>query len=224
MGKLWNGIKGIGKAGIGLSKGIGYTAMGLGAAVGYGPVKAAMSGPAKFAAALGVGAIGGAIIADATGEDPGKGAKAMGLTALGVASVGALASTATFGKIGATAGSELINTVGSAAAGAVTGGLGVASQLGKKMVKMPEGKVGLSNLHEIKLSKFGTAVMGIGLLASGLGGAYKTFEQSRMGVNDGMMRTATPIIPLQQENSNSSSYANNAGATGDLVFSMYNNR
>ena len=44
-----------------------------------------------------------------------------------------------------------------------------------------------------------------------------------MGTNDGMMRTSTPTIP-QTSSSGTPSYANNGGATGDLVFSLYNNR
>jgi hypothetical protein len=42
-----------------------------------------------------------------------------------------------------------------------------------------------------------------------------------MGKHDGQMRKATPVIPQVDR---SPSYANNGGATGDLVFSMYNNR
>jgi hypothetical protein len=44
-----------------------------------------------------------------------------------------------------------------------------------------------------------------------------------MGMNDGRMRSATPDIPMPQV-TNSASYANNAGATGDLVFALHNNR
>ena len=42
-----------------------------------------------------------------------------------------------------------------------------------------------------------------------------------MGTNDGTFVGPAPNLPTTN---NSPSYANNAGATGDLVFSLFNNR
>lgn len=231
---FWSGVgkvgKGIGKAGMGLARGVGATTIGISKGLGFFPAKGIMANPGMFAGAVGVGAATGALIADAANEDPKKGAMAMGTVAVGATALGAMASTATLGKVGASIGSSFVTTMGSAAAGAAVGTAGVISELGAKMIKMPmkDGKavkVGLDNLNDIKLSRFGKAALGIGLIASGAGKAYKTYEKSRMGVNDGMLRTATPVVPqMQQSNGNGSNYLNNAGATGDLVFSMYNNR
>lgn len=218
--------KGIGKVGMLGARGIGATTIGASKALGHFPAKGIMANPGLFAGAVGVGVASGALIADAAGEDPKKGAKAMGIAALGATTLGAVASSATLGKVGAGVGSSLVTTMGSAATGAVVGTAGVISELGAKMIKMPmkDGKpvkVGLGNLSDISLSGFGKVALGVGLVASGAGKAYKTFEKSRMGVNDGMLRSATPIVPQVQQQSN---YLDNAGATGDLVFSMYNNR
>ena len=94
--------------------------------------------------------------------------------------------------------------------------------LGSKMIKTPSQPVNFSNLNEVGFTKLGKGlVLGSGLY-EGASRAIAKFESIRMGTNDGMMRTHTPIIPQGQNNS--PSYANNGGATGDLVFSMYNNR
>lgn len=207
---FWSGVgklgKGVGKLGMGVAHGVGATTIGVSKAVGHFPAKNMLSNPGMFAGAVGIGVAGGAMLADATGEDPKKGAVAMGAVGFGLASVG---------------GAGLGVTAGAATLGAAVGGAGVISELGSKMIKMPKGPVGLDNLSDISLSGFGKAALGIGLVASGAGKAYKTFEKSRMGVNDGMLRSATPIVPQAQQQSN---YLDNAGATGDLVFSMFNNR
>lgn len=210
---FWSGVgklgKGIGKLGMGAAQGLGATTIGASKLVGHFPAKNMISNPGLFAGAVGLGVASGALIADAAGEDPKKGALAMGSVGFGLASVG---------------GAGLVTTMGSAAAGAAVGGAGVISELGSKMIKMPKDPVGLGNLNDISLSGFGKVALGVGLIASGAGKAYKTFEKSRMGTNDGMLRTATPIVPQVESNSGGSSYTNNAGATGDLVFSMFNNR
>lgn len=215
---FWSGVgklgKGIGKLGMGAAQGLGATTIGASKLIGHFPAKNMISNPGLFAGAVGLGVASGALIADAAGEDPKKGALAMGSVGFGLASVG---------------GAGLVTTMGSAAAGAAVGGAGVISELGSKMIKMPMKngkavKVGLDNLNDISLSGFGKVALGVGLIASGAGKAYKTFEKSRMGTNDGMLRTATPMVPQVESNSGGSSYTNNAGATGDLVFSMFNNR
>lgn len=87
--------------------------------------------------------------------------------------------------------------------------------------------IGLTNLGDFKLNKILASSMIVGAAAiKGIGGGVQAFEKSRMGMNDGMMRRATPTIPVQQQSGGGGggSYHNNAGATGDLVFSMFKNR
>lgn len=72
-----------------------------------------------------------------------------------------------------------------------------------------------SNLLDTKLNVLGkTALIGSALFG-GSRQALHDFNTNRMGQRDGQMTRATPQTP---------SYANNAGATGDLVFAMNRNR
>lgn len=206
--------KGLGKAAMGAAEATGGTLIGASRLAGELPARNIMKSPGKVAAALGVGAASGALIADTAGEDPKKGAMAMG-TAAGVGA----------GYLGA---AGAITTLGSGVAGMAVGGIGAVGALGGKMIKMPgkDVKLGLDNLGEIKMSKFGVGVLGAGILLSSGAKAYKTLEKSRMGTNDGMLRSATPVMPQPQQelNGRQTSYANNASATGDLVFALRNNR
>jgi hypothetical protein len=95
-------------------------------------------------------------------------------------------------------------------------------------------KIGIGNLSDFKLSKMAVPLIVGSSLIEGLAGGVKAFEKSRMGVNDGMMRSATPMLPRSDQTAvaqpgnpttlSNSYYANNAGATGDLVFAMHKNR
>ena len=60
-------------------------------------------------------------------------------------------------------------------------------------------------------------------LASGSKDAAKEFNQERMGVNVGSASNA-PINTYVSQPTMGNSYANNGGATGDLVFSLNNQR
>lgn len=212
---FWKSLgKGLGKAGMGTAGIVGGATINTAKILGELPARNVMKSPGKVMGALGVGVAGGALLADAVGEDPKQGAMAMG-TAAGIGA----------GYLGA---AGAITTVGSGIAGMAVGGVGVVGALGNKMVKMPgkDVKLGFDNLNEIKMSKFGVAALGIGMALSSGAKAYKTLEKSRMGTNDGMLRSATPVLPQPQQelNGRQTSYANNAGATGDLVFALRNNR
>lgn len=208
-------MSGIGKAGLKLGKGIGK---GIGATaditgkgiVGYGDkiIKNAFSNPIKTAAAIGAAGAAGYIVADID-NNPNRG-KVAGTAALGAAALSGIpGATAVGTALGA-------GIVGSAA---TIGGLSMG--LGNVALKMPKEPISFSNMSDIKFSNFGKGMVLGGALYEGVGRAANKFIQGRMGTNDGMMRTQTPILPQVQS---TPSYANNGGATGDLVFSMYNNR
>lgn len=79
--------------------------------------------------------------------------------------------------------------------------------------KRPDEKGGI--FGEYKLSALGAAaVVGTEVIGGGIQ-AFNSFNQNRMGTHDGQIMRATPTTP---------SYANNGGATGDLVFSLHQNR
>lgn len=118
-----------------------------------------------------------------------------------------------------------MSTVGAVAgAGIVAGASGVASVahgLGRASLKVPGEAVSFSNMKDIKFSGIGKGLLVGGAAVEGISRAVGKYEQIRMGTNDGMMRTAAPMMPQPEQGP---SYANNGGATGDLVFDMYNNR
>lgn len=174
---------------------------------GSSAIKNAINNPMLTAAAIGAAGAAGYVIGDIDGvSNPSKTA---GSAMLGTAALSAIPGAATAGTIlGA----------GVVGAGASIGGL--AYGLGRASLKMPEEAVNFSNMADIKFSNLGKGLVFGGALYEGLGRATNKFVQGRMGINDGMMRTSTPTIPQ----SNTSSYSNNGGATGDLVFAMYNNR
>lgn len=82
-----------------------------------------------------------------------------------------------------------------------------------------------------KFTKRGKMAMTAGALLVGSVGATKDYTESRIGRNDGQLYKPTPTISnpydLSSQMAYSSigqSYANNAGATGDLVFALNNLR
>lgn len=208
-------LSGLGKAGVKTAKVAGKVASGTAdvagkGIAGYGSriIGNAMKSPLKTAAAIGAAGAAGYMIADADkNPNPGGVAKT---AMLGTAAITAIPGAA---AVGAGIGMGIVG--GAASIGGLALGLGQAS------VKMPEEPLSFSNMSELKFTPLGKGlVLGAGLY-EGLGKAANKFVQGRMGTHDGMMRTATPVIP---KNTNAPSYSNNGGATGDLVFAMYNNR
>ena len=208
-------LSGIGKAGLGLGKavgkGIGFSADVAGKKiVDYGSsiIKNTMSSPIKAAATIGAASAAGYMMGDIEhGANP---VATAGTAALGAAALSGIPGATT---VGAGIGMGIVG--GASAVG------GFALGLGNIALKTPDAPVSFSNMSDIKFSKIGKGMITGTALYEGIGRAANKFVQGRMGTNDGMMRTATPIIPQVQ---NTPSYANNGGATGDLVFSMYNNR
>ena len=208
-------FKGLGKVGLGALDLTGAASMGLGKAglklsgvIGAPTTHFASKAPLKFAAAIGAAGAIGAIGADLSGEDPKEGTRRMATAGFVAASLG---------------GAGAVTSMGAGMLGAAAGLAGTAGYLGEKMIKMPKGKVGLGNLNEIKMRK-GVLIPTM-VAAAAIGGIFsgkKEFEKSRMGTNDGMMRTATPMLP--QITSQGSTGYDNGGASGDLVFAMHNNR
>ena len=93
----------------------------------------------------------------------------------------------------------------------VSTGLGFASKLVKDV---PMGSKNPGVFGQT-LSKFGLAtVLGTGLIASAKEG-YDQMQERHMGTRSQGIYKATPQIPA---------YANNGGATGDLVFALNQNR
>ena len=75
----------------------------------------------------------------------------------------------------------------------------------------------------------GRLALTAGALAIGAGTATKDYAESRVGRNDGQLRRPTPAMSNPYDLANQmaysqsgQSYANNAGATGDLVFALDN--
>lgn len=205
LGKAGSGIlSGTGKATMGAASGLGKATMSIGREVGRGLSKDLT----KTAIAVGAGAAIGGVLADADGNAP------IGKTAAIGAGIGAL-STAIPG------GASVVGAIGAGGV-ALTASAGEAvGSIGKHMIKMPKGPLTLDNLNEIKMTGLGKGLLTGAALLGGVRDGYRYFEKSRMGTNDGMLRTATPTVPIQKQQP---SYTNNGGATGDLVFALNNLR
>lgn len=143
------------------------------------------------------------------GKAVGEGFKAVGKSALG----GASKTASGISKLGATL------------ASGVVGSVGVGVSTAKSMITVPK-KLTMSNVFDTRFNAKALPLLGLSVVVGGALGVGKSFEDNRKGVSDGMMRTATPMLPqLGQDQMNGrNDYANNAGATGDIVFAMRNNR
>ena len=75
-----------------------------------------------------------------------------------------------------------------------------------------------------KATKLGVGVIAAGSFIAGTPKAANTFVEMQKGRNDGSVRTNTPVNNYAQTGQMGHSYANNAGATGDLVFALHNQR
>lgn len=212
-------LKGIGKTGINAIEGIGEGSLFGAEKIGSALINNSLSAPGKVALGTLSGAAIGGILGDMDdNSDPVRSASTGALVGLGAGVLGV---------------SGAMSTLGVGALGATMTGVKGVSLFGSAMLKAPDKsiKMNLGNVGEYKLSKLAVPVLMGSALLSGLGNGLKTFEKSRMGTNDGILRTATPDINIQNDvygvlgNDNSDTtpaYARNAGATGDLVFAMYN--
>lgn len=194
---------------VGAGAGIGY--VGGAAWGGNTPGSDINSSAAKGAVAgASIGAV-GSIVAN----NPLKTASVLGGFALGTAELAgaatigfaevAGAATIGFGKVATGTGIYAAQKYGSIGAGMVKG-------IDKFLLKDAPKDV---NLLGKKLNAAGKGLVVGSALFAGAKEAFNDFNSNRMGQRDGMITRATPRTP---------SYANNAGATGDLVFAMNKNR
>ena len=138
----------------------------------------------RTAAAVGTGAVFAGTLADLDGNtDRGK-AAAVG------AGIG-LASSAIPGA------SAAIAYTGALGASSVLGAAEGLSRMGGKLIKMPK-NLSLANTDEISLTNLGRVAVYGSALVGGVKDAVDYFKRSRSGVNDGLLRSATPVVPLQQ--------------------------
>lgn len=80
------------------------------------------------------------------------------------------------------------------------------------------------NLIGMKFSTLGKGLLFVGALGVGAADATKEFTKSRVGANDGQTYNNAPLINGQTFKAMGSSYSDNAGATGDLVFALHDQR
>ena len=185
-----------------LSEAVGKASVGAGESI----IRRAMANPYNTALAVGGAAAVGSMLADAD-NSPNPSATAFKYGTVAAAATVIPGATSAMGAMSA----------GVAGAG-VLGARGIAS-IGEKMIKVPGEAVTFSNMKDLKFTKLGKGMMVGGALIEGSRKAAAQFHRSRMGQHDGMVHKLTPDMPQ-----NDPSYANNGGATGDLVFSLYNNR
>lgn len=184
-----------------------------GAAAGAGFSSLTDSGDPMKGAAIGA-AIGTATI-------PAIGLASAGVYGIGKAAInnsGAIASEVLGGIYGAgkivdsVLGSKYVNKQLSSA-GKVLGNMfeyspsRIVTDAAKKTIEEVPGK--------FKLKPLGWGMAGAGIAIKGTMGAVNEADRIHRGAVDNYVTSATPRIP---------SYANNAGATGDLVFALNNNR
>lgn len=168
------------------------------------------SAQAGMVAGAAIGAVG-----TVAAMNPLKTGKMLGKVGLGVAEgVGGLAIGATEAVGGAAIGTAKAAT--SVGVPVATYAAGKYSSIGagvlNKTIKPTRNP---NNVLGHKLTGFGAGLVFGSAVVSGATEAFNDFNRNRMGQSDGQITRATPRTP---------SYANNAGATGDLVFAMNKNR
>lgn len=243
LGGVGSLVKGIGKAGVGTASAVGKAGVGISGGIGKSLGKQFNNSSGLVLGSVLTGAVAGGLLADQDGQvDPRTAAlKGGAVGALAAAVPGGAAFGAGFGVAAtgaAVTGVNALGAVGNALTRPMTKGER-AIQLLKEDKTLTEAQllkkgavagskeavdIGLTNISDLKLSNLAVPMLVGSSIIKGIGDGIKTFEKSRMGTNDGMLRRATPTIPIQQQSSGGGSYSNNAGATGDLVFSMFNNR
>lgn len=159
----------------------------------------------------------GAMIYDMDKRNPVTGAL-NGATTVGAIGLGAAMLPGTLGTVGGAAVASGASSLVGGVVGAATGAAGAFAGIGSKMVKVEDGWKPMNLIDgekRIKLSNLGKVTVGAMVGIGAIKDSYNALEKSRIGSHDGMVRKAAPSMP---------SYANNGGATGDLVFALHNLR
>lgn len=203
---------------------------------GYGAVGGALGGAAIGGLGSAVLGAGNPIVAAGVGAGVGAAAAVAAPIVIGGAARLGYEGLAAFPKFAAGVGSGMIkgaSKLGKSAIGLAsntnmllnTGGarmfanpiarhgsamLNFASKLVKPVADNGTGAI----IKGYKFSALGGTLLAAGSLASGAKDAYNYLMNDRMGQRDGRMYSATPTIRLMDD----------AGASGDLVFALNNNR
>lgn len=216
-------VKGIGTmASLGVAgAAIGASTAALGSDGTVDPVSGAVVGGAIGTAALpatglamgtvGSVGVGLAKAAPGIGATVGKGAMAASPFAAAVATkIGADAASAVWGV-----GSKLIDWNGEGKGSGMFGKIKVSNPISQAKAGWQNGKgIGKAGGAIKGFAVNGTTILGATAVAEGTKKAWNTVKQAHMGQMTGVT-TLTPQVP---------SYADNAGATGDLVFALNANR
>jgi hypothetical protein len=176
----------------------GGTMMAAGAAVGAG---------IGLTAPLAVGAAGYGM--ERLGRGVVNAFKSTALDAPGGAAEAGSAFAAGVGKIAGGIGKGALAAVNS---GAAAQQVGLLRNLGNHIVNFKETAEGI---EDVTLGHVGHAMMNVSMGVEAAKKAFNTYNTIHMGQMDGQVRRATPMVPA---------YADNAGATGDLVFALNRNR
>lgn len=102
--------------------------------------------------------------------------------------------------------------------------LGYGHPITKTFRKISPLKSTEENLIGMKFTNLGKGLLFVGALGVGTGEAVKDFTKERIGTNDGQSYNHAPLFNGQTFKTMGSSYSDNAGATGDLGFALYDQR
>lgn len=197
--------------GLDLGTGRGFKPNGLGSVFSLGAIGAGLGAASTALFSEGtinpaIGAAVGGAVGGLAGPLSGVAMGMVGSGAIGVAK----AMPSIMGGVGSGVLASTPYIAGIATQGMARAGSGVW-RVGSKLINWNENA---DAFNKVKLSGFGKTLLVGGALMEGVKGSYNKIIESQMGTNMGM-QTMTPKIP---------SYANNGGATGDLVFALNANK
>jgi hypothetical protein len=211
------------------------------------PAWKSVGGATSGLARAGIGAGVGAAVGSMTGTQEGTAAGAViggaagwaAPAAVGAAARGVWEASGVVGQFGADIGKSMLGMPASGAGGAMGAGAAAvtngAKSLGLGAMTAGAGIIanspllngilnpgnvmkdsaGASKFRDLKFSGIGKAYIGVGIAAGAANQAWDAEKKIKMGQIDPYIKRAAPKVP---------DFANNGGATGDLVFAMHQNR
>lgn len=196
--------------GMDLGLGRGLRANGLGSMLGFGMIGASLGAASSVFSEGGINPVVGAAVGGTVGAlaAPLSGV-AMGMVGKGVIGT-AKAMPSIIGGVGSGVLAATPYLAGVASYGAAKVGGGIWN-VGSRLINWKEDA---DAFNKVKISGLGKTLLAGGALMEGVRDSYNKVMESKMGMNMGI-QTMTPRIP---------SYANDGGATGDLVFALNANR